>query len=982
MPFEVSTGYSKGKTGVKKTRSAVADEFAESTAFYKDLDAAQRKVFFGTEKLETGPIGEIFRQRLEEAGITRFTNEDGTVDYEAAIREFKRQWTDYERGGEILKERSDYDEARAKAYVEEMERVEAAEREAMDQISAEEAAARDEAAKSGMMFSRADDLAFVETPKAATSYKEARDILRRETGKRFTNVKSGLSASLSGNSINKILSGKAVAKSVGIKQHLAAAANIVELFEGGELRATEEGNRKGVKAAKRVFARFDLEGEKLVAKITVLEHERNDHRIYSVEAMEVAKAGSILAPKDSMSQAENPALPSTEGIITNSSEGAQGGRKLLFSIGKAPNGKPSALGDGKERYYEVPFDKAVDRIVKNRKPIGNEHVFISETPGVFRDIGLPSLPVMMNQSHVLSCYFGQGEGVKAGNMHGLGAKLKSLPKAIAKPMMVIANDSNPSSSVIAIVKMQDRDGHTVIAPVEINGIGQSTDGRVTANIVKSAFGKKNIWSEKVAKALRDEVDGKISVFYIDSNEARQIENRLAREAFHFGGTERQLLRSAKGTVHSVSDFGSPVKGVGAQTDSHQFKRWFGGSKVVDASGEPLVVWHGTDGNFTEFKQEEMREREGSFFFAENREDAKAYSGSGKVMPVYVNLRKPFDYENGIVPEAYKGRWRNAKDKREQVAILKELGYDGWLANFENGKGWGEISAFYPNQIKSATDNIGTFDPGNNDIRFSRGTAPEAEYVRLTRVADDAGAGERTPGAMAASAELSRTTPTPLTTKGTRYVALPVSEMAALARYLKIGHAQLLRQDMPGGVSLKHKKLWIAADVLGTVDKTDMAAEKEILKRHGFFQQEDPGWLAAHSPTDARRERFRSEDALAAKLEALADRRIAGKEPGGFAAGRKVFADQLAKVVMSMPHGQPGVLGAMQTVGGALEKRVRGDEAEADAFIGWMKGEATPPARSAQERKAEMFAAFLMMPQQNLSSAESSPAAELTMRSRA
>ena len=53
----------------------------------------------------------------------------------------------------------------------------------------------------------------------------------------------------------------------------------------------------------------------------------------------------------------------------------------------------------------------------------------------------------------------------------------------------------------------------------------------------------------------------------DDNEARTIENRLAREAFNFGRTERQLLRRTKGTVHSVSDFGSPVKGVGAQTDS-------------------------------------------------------------------------------------------------------------------------------------------------------------------------------------------------------------------------------------------------------------------------------------------------------------------------------------------------------------------------------------------------------------------------------
>lgn len=1370
MPYEIATGYSKGKTGVKKTRSTVADEFAESTAFYKDLDAAQRKVFFGTEKLETGPIGESFRQRLEEAGITRFTNEDGTVDYEAAIREFKRQWTNYERGKEILKERSDYDEARAKAFVEEMERAEQA---AYDEISAEEAAARaqmdaaDEATaaqiaadleagrfsiagKTGAKNMRLKGAADAESMEKAGAdceeiwrktgwwrgkdgkwrveipdlrMKDAKAIERKWVKRSlhegevyalflrdlidakdlfkaypdladikvhvFKSKKSNEAAAYYSSSDSIDIYGvesatnlmkrrsdlaheiqhaiqeregfakggtpeevaefvknmeskqriwaykldveetakelgtsnpyeieKAILAKLGVKNHERIAELVkegwipnkagrdkgynlfargydkegykeaydeylgemrksgralwwhgspIELYKrlsgetearnaakrlsmspeeraatppwetedvpedrqiirfsrggiftgtaadyanrsrqggkddgpslkkigtgegsqvygwglyGSTVRGVAEGYAKTAKSAdkiahnmlkaygrKRAIATMKdglrkgyysgIHSELIPEAIKILEEGKekasSDH-LYeqtwftnrepgdeshllkwyepiSKETWDIIREGerangSLVKDGDTMlglngnyvlEQNGKPVYPgSTTGqsfykdlaIVLGSPKAAS---EYLAKIGidgvKYPvdsfggkgvkNGdkvgwnyvsfrddnirvdhkwrdgqlrfsravKPSALGDGKQRYYEVPFDKAVDKIVKNKKPVSDEHVFISETPDVFREIGLPSLPVMMNQSHVLSCYFGQGEGVKAGNMHGLGAKLKSLPKAIAKPMMVIANDSNPSSSVIAIVKMQDRDGHTVIAPVEINGIGRSNAGPITANIVKSAFGKKNLWSEKVAKALRDEVDGKVAVFYIDSNEARQISNRLAREAFNFGKSERQLLSVTKGTVHSIADFGSPVKGVGAQKDSRQFKNWFGDSKVVDANGEPLVVWHGTDGNFTEFKQEEMREREGSFFFAENREDAKAYSGSGKVMPVYVNLRKPFDYENGTVPEAYKERWRNVKDKREQVAILKELGYDGWLANFENGKGWGEISAFYPNQIKSATDNIGTFDPGNNDIRFSRGAAPEAEYVKLTRVADDAGAGERTPGAMAASAELSRTTPTPLTTKGTRYVALPVSEMAALARYLKIGHAQLLRQDMPGGVSLKHKKLWIAADVLGTVDKTDMAAEKEILKRHGFFQQEDPGWLATHSPTEARRERFRSEDALAAKLEALADRRIAGKEPGGFAAGRKVFADQLAKVVMSMPHGQPGVLGAMQTVGGALEKRVRGDEAEADAFIGWMKGETTPPARSAQERKAEMFAAFLMMPQE-------------------
>jgi len=58
-----------------------------------------------------------------------------------------------------------------------------------------------------------------------------------------------------------------------------------------------------------------------------------------------------------------------------------------------------------------------------------------------------------------------------------------------------------------------------------------------------------------------------------------------------------------------------------------------------------------------------------------------------------------------------------KSKREQVAWLKDRGYDGWYADMDSGC-WGELSVFSPNQIKSATDNIGTFDSEKSDIRFS------------------------------------------------------------------------------------------------------------------------------------------------------------------------------------------------------------------------------------------------------------------------
>lgn len=45
--------------------------------------------------------------------------------------------------------------------------------------------------------------------------------------------------------------------------------------------------------------------------------------------------------------------------------------------------------------------------------------------------------------------------------------------------------------------------------------------------------------------------------------------------------------------------------------------------------------------------------------------------------------------------------------------LSKRGYDGLIDNI-----YGQYAVFEPTQIKSATDNIGTFDRNNPDIRYS------------------------------------------------------------------------------------------------------------------------------------------------------------------------------------------------------------------------------------------------------------------------
>ena len=83
-----------------------------------------------------------------------------------------------------------------------------------------------------------------------------------------------------------------------------------------------------------------------------------------------------------------------------------------------------------------------------------------------------------------------------------------------------------------------------------------------------------------------------------------------------------------------------------QTETKQFKRWFGDSKVVDEDGKPLVVYHGTDADFTVFDREKLGQYTSEntdneaaiesakvgFWFSEN--DLREKTGNKKMMEVY------------------------------------------------------------------------------------------------------------------------------------------------------------------------------------------------------------------------------------------------------------------------------------------------------------------------------------------------------------
>lgn len=185
--------------------------------------------------------------------------------------------------------------------------------------------------------------------------------------------------------------------------------------------------------------------------------------------------------------------------------------------------------------------------------------------------------------------------------------------------------------------------------------------------------------------------------------AYQLQNEYQQPSAK-GSSERFSPVISTADIKTISDLHAAVK----QKDKN-FRPKSVHPALLNEDGTPKVFYHGTGSEFYEFSTEQIGAREGSFFFAENPEDAAGYGRN--VMPVYLSAQNLADYD------AQPSEFYRLENKRAQVAYLKERGYDGWYADMDSG-GWGEISVFSPEQIKSATDNIGTFDGHNADIRYS------------------------------------------------------------------------------------------------------------------------------------------------------------------------------------------------------------------------------------------------------------------------
>lgn len=164
-----------------------------------------------------------------------------------------------------------------------------------------------------------------------------------------------------------------------------------------------------------------------------------------------------------------------------------------------------------------------------------------------------------------------------------------------------------------------------------------------------------------------------------------------------------------------------------------FKDWFGdwendpenASKVVDENGEPMVVYHGSKSktriDYFKIGNDLLWDIPRGAFFTTDRDYATKYSGwlgEENIYEVFLNIREPeyatqgIDYENAVAALLYSNN-----------QIDGVIGHD---TGREEETSSNEFVIYDAHQVKSATENIGTYSTKNPDIRYRRVEQEEVE----------------------------------------------------------------------------------------------------------------------------------------------------------------------------------------------------------------------------------------------------------------
>jgi hypothetical protein len=136
--------------------------------------------------------------------------------------------------------------------------------------------------------------------------------------------------------------------------------------------------------------------------------------------------------------------------------------------------------------------------------------------------------------------------------------------------------------------------------------------------------------------------------------------------YAMAGLDRAAAGEVRGRANAQASIGSRAP------QSEAFRRWFGDSKVVDENGEPMIVYHGTQGDFSVFDASRLgettsaRSAKNGFFFASNPAVANTYAFLDRE-----NIRRAKEIKLLIKEDIEAGLILRRKDKEKALDAIED-----------------------------------------------------------------------------------------------------------------------------------------------------------------------------------------------------------------------------------------------------------------------------------------------------------------------
>ena len=519
----------------------------------------------------------------------------------------------------------------------------------------------------------------------------------------------------------------------------------------------------------------DLADAQRMAGVTARETtpaQAAEQAVQRQERMAPVDAAAYSTPPDTLRKhtAASDLETVTDTLLTNAR--SDGSRANTHSVDTIDDSTPQNAAAQGVRHSTTPsldeaadsaFARAIDRVAAGENIAG--FVRLGTTPEALQLAGLPDVGVSIRGNvikKVMNEWLGDGHG------HNLDPEtLKRLPAELNRPVAVArsAQDSSNRNAYIVLTELTETDIYDgkekpVIAAlmVNVNNGGlevvniTSVYGRSKAQIQRSLNTDLLYWDKEKGKqfvnAFRLQLpshlrtDAALAGANIKTNEdltqGANPQQEFAATAQQYGG--EAAYEQAKAAGQTELDYRQWV-----QVRTPSFKAWFGdwqndpenASKVVNPrTGEPQVVYHGTNAQFDTFEPSYPRFAPGNIhgiYFTDVFDEEMREAYGENQYAVFLNVRNlleesPQRYieklkgvELPVPPseekmKAYRAAVGNIDDIKKSI---QDAGFDGAKNRFGRGR---EYIIFHPNQIKSATGNGGAFNPADANIYHS--TAPE------------------------------------------------------------------------------------------------------------------------------------------------------------------------------------------------------------------------------------------------------------------